>query len=353
MNRVRRRVAVRLCLALLWLFRHTPLKRLAVRTEKTTRFQSTEAYIADRISQVPEYEALFSPFTSFRGKVVAELGCSVGYLLDAFRRREDFSAIGIDIDPTALAFGRETYGDRITFVQSAATAIPLPSESVDVLYSIDTVEHLNPPREIFLECARILRPGGAFLVHFDPWWGPVGAHLEDIIVFPWPHVLFSMDTLLTAAAEVYESPEYIPACYWFDPQTGDRRANPYRDQTRWGDYLNHLTVRGFRDLLKTLPFEVVHFEKRGFGGNRFPLARHLSALAQLPRLDEFFTRTIFCVLKKPVGATAERLSPPSPQADPPGKMLAESWWGIGAGSRSTGVRPEANGDSRRPAVRRG
>lgn len=332
MTPARRRLAVRLCLGLVWLFRHTPLRRFALRPEKTTRYNSTDDYIADRLTAVPEYKALFSPFTSFEGKVVAELGCSLGYLLDAFLRSENFVPIGIDIDPGALALAREAYGDRIKFVQSAPAAIPLPSDSVDVLYSIDTVEHLNPPREIFLECYRILRPGGLFLVHFSPWWGPWGPHLEDIIVFPMGHLLFSMDTLLAAAAELYESPEYVPACYWFDPETGARRPNPYRDRDRWRTYLNGLTIRGFRDLLATLPFEVVGFQKLPLGGKNLPLAHHLSMLFhRVPGLDEFFTRAVFGVLKKPAAARSESPSAPPPPSSPSTHMMGKSWWGIGAG----------------------
>lgn len=341
MHGTRRAIAVRLCLALVSLFQRAPLKRLALRTEHTARYHSTEQYVADRLAELPAYRRLFAPFGSFEGKVVAELGCSLGYLLDGFRRGETFSAIGIDIDPGVLALGREMYGDRITFVQSAPAAIPLPSNSVDVLYSIDTVEHLRPPREIFLECLRILRPGGIFLVHFYPWWGPMGAHLEDIIVVPWAHVLFSMETLLTAAAALYDSPRYVPACYWFDPETGARRPNPYRDHGRWQEYLNRLTVHGFLRLIGELPFEVVHFQKLGFEGKRVPLSRHLSRLAQLPGLDEYVTKAVFCVLQKPAAAAAQDAA--APADGPAAALTGGSWWGIGAGLRQRGERPEAAG----------
>ena len=47
-----------------------------------------------------------------------------------------------------------------------------------------------------MEADRVLRPGGWFLVHFHPWLGPYGTHLEDIIPYPWANAIFSMDTLL-------------------------------------------------------------------------------------------------------------------------------------------------------------
>src|SRR5262249_40420915 len=155
-----------------------------------------ENYIADRVSNVSDYRQLFDSFASFEGKTVLELGCSSGYLLNSFRQEENFIAIGADIDPEVLGRARTDYGKHVQFVQTTSDHIPVADESVDVVYSIDTIEHLSRPREIFMDVFRIIRPGGMFLIHFGPWYNPNGAHLEDIIPFPWPHVMFSMDTLL-------------------------------------------------------------------------------------------------------------------------------------------------------------
>lgn len=164
---------------------------------------------------------------------------------------------------------------------------------------IDVVEHLSRPREILMGCHRVLRPGGTMLIHFHPWLGPYGSHLEDIIPFPWPHVLFSMDTLLTMAAKLYDSPEdYSPACCFFDPVTGEREPNPYVDRASWAEYLNKLGITEFGRLIKSLPFEVLHSERIGFGGKTFRVGRYLSALAQIPGPDEMFAKALFTVLHK-------------------------------------------------------
>jgi SAM-dependent methyltransferase len=285
------------CEAMIWPFEKTPARRFAMRSEKNERFESDAAYVEERVAQLAEYQALFSRFTSFEGKVVAELGCSRGYLLDAFRRLATFEAIGIDADPVALRLGMKQYG-AIRFVQSTATTIPLATSSVDIIYTIDTVEHLSRARDIFLECHRILRANGVLLIHFFPWLGPCGSHLEDIIPFPWPHVMFSMETLLGVAADRYDKPGYRAAAYWHDPGTGERRQNPYRDVQRWNEYLNRMTVGRFRSLLGDLPFSVEHFRTIGFGGRRFWLARMCGPLAHVPGLNEFFTKAVFCVLRR-------------------------------------------------------
>src|SRR5215475_6727561 len=189
-------LSANLCLAMSKLFLNGSLKQFGFRKKGITRFDSMENYIADRVGQIDDYARLFRPFVSFAGKTVLELGCNSGYLLNSFLQRENFRAIGADISREALQIARETYGARIELVLTTPTSIPLPDASVDVIYTIDTVEHLSRPREIFADCLRALRPGGVFLAHFQGWLGPYGSHMEDIISFPWANSIFSMNTLL-------------------------------------------------------------------------------------------------------------------------------------------------------------
>jgi ubiquinone/menaquinone biosynthesis C-methylase UbiE len=293
-------LAPNLCLAVSKLFlKNGALKRFGFRKAEVTRFDSMENYVADRTEQISEYQTLFRPFVSFGGKTVLEVGCNRGYLLNSFLQHETFTAVGADINPEALAVARENYGDRIKFVQTTATGIPLPDASVDVIYTIDTVEHLSRIREMFTDCLRVLKPGGTMLVHFQGWYGPYGSHLEDIIPFPWPNVVFSMDTLLKVAAHLYDSPDYDVACYFVDEKTGERKPNPYLDRAQWDEFLNHLTIRQFKRLIRELPFEVVHFENIGFGGRTYKVGQYLSHLSKVPVFNEFFTKATFAVLKKP------------------------------------------------------
>jgi SAM-dependent methyltransferase len=287
------RPSEKLCLAIARLFMDTPLRRLNMREHtQNNRYDSMENYVEDRVSNVARYGELFSQFVSFRGKTVLELGCSAGYILNSFLEKEPFTAIGADISAEVLDKGRTAYGDKIRFVQTTPSSIPVPSDSVDVIYTA-----------IFRDAYRILKPGGLFLVHFGPWYNVCGAHLEDIIPFPWPQVFFSMDTLLKVAAHIYDSPDHKPACYWIDETTGQRRANPYLDREKWRNYLNDVTIRKFKRILEDLPFERVHFRCNGFGGTTFKAARAFSWLAQAPVLEEFFTSFVFCVLRKPTAST--------------------------------------------------
>lgn len=279
----------------------TRLQRFGIRHRAPgARFESSETYDSERVSKVEGLYALFSQFCELKHKTVLDLGCSTGYILNDFQKHEPFIAIGADNDPKKLSLARASYGNSISFVQFTPTSIPLPDDSVDIIFTADTVEHLSRPKEIFTDCYRILRPGGLFLVHFHPWLGPWGSRLEGIIPLPWPHVVFSMDTLLKVAAHLYESEFCAPACYWLDEDTGKRRPNPYLDREAWREFLNHMTIRQFRRLIRALPFQLVHFQPLGFGGKTYPLARFLRGFASVPVLNEFFVNAIFCVLQKPV-----------------------------------------------------
>lgn len=290
----------RMCLSVAKLFLPTgPLRQFGFRKSEITRFDSMDNWISDRTEQIEEYRKLFEPFADFEGKTVLELGCNRGYLLDSFLKHHDFKAIGADIDDELLALGREELGDKIDFIRSTPATIPLPDASVDVIYSIDTFEHLSNPNEILMECHRVLRPGGVFFLHFSAWYTPYGSHLEDIIPLPWANTFFSMDTLLNVAAHLYESPDYEVACYYLDPVTGKRRSNPFLDKAKWDEYLNKISIRKSRKILKALPFEIVHLENIGFGGKVFKIGAFLGGLSKLPVTEELFTKATFVVMKKP------------------------------------------------------
>jgi SAM-dependent methyltransferase len=206
-----------------------PLRKFGSRTPTVTRFDSNEKYFEQRVADTSHYQKLFAPYASFANKTVLDLGCNRGYLLASFLQRKNFNAIGAELVSYYLKDARRDYGDKIQFVQSTPTAIPLQDNSVDVVYTIDTVEHLSRPKDIFNDVFRILKPGGVFLVHFNPWLNPHGSHLDDVIPFPWSHVFFSMNTLLDVAERLYDSPHYDTACYYLDtegnkkPVQGSRR----------------------------------------------------------------------------------------------------------------------------------
>jgi SAM-dependent methyltransferase len=53
--------------------------------------------------------------------------------------------------------------ERIRIVSAYGESIPLPDRSVDIVYARQVLHHTRDLPQVLRECARILRPGGAFL----------------------------------------------------------------------------------------------------------------------------------------------------------------------------------------------
>lgn len=100
------------------------------------------------------------------GRDVLEAGCGTGLLLRETRRFAR-SAVGIDLSRGMLAAAQER---GLHVMQGSVTHVPLPSASVDLVYSMKVLPHVPPIREALTELARLVRPGGHLLLEFyNPW----------------------------------------------------------------------------------------------------------------------------------------------------------------------------------------
>ena len=92
-----------------------------------------------------------------RGRLL-EVGCALGFLLEAVQRFSAWEVVGIDISPFAVEFARRRYGLNVecTTLEKARFA----DESFDFIVQKDLLEHVTHPREHLRETFRILRPGG-------------------------------------------------------------------------------------------------------------------------------------------------------------------------------------------------
>ena len=99
-----------------------------------------------------------------RGAEVLDAGCGVGYgsafLADAARR-----VVGVDRDEDAIAYARERYSrPNVEFRVGDVAALDLPDASFDAVCAFETIEHVDDADAFAGEMARVLRPGGVFLV---------------------------------------------------------------------------------------------------------------------------------------------------------------------------------------------
>lgn len=111
------------------------------------------------------YEALIREHLQ-PGMRVLDLGCGRGGALEQLGAAVTYP-VGVDPDHVSLVEHRLPDLARIT---ATATAIPLVNESVDIVISSWVLEHLPDPARTFREVARILRPGGAFVMLAPGAW---------------------------------------------------------------------------------------------------------------------------------------------------------------------------------------
>lgn len=72
---------------------------------------------------------------------------------------------GVDISELAVNHAKKAYGnDALEFLHGSATAIPLSDDSVDVVVSFETIEHIAEHDEMLMEICRVLRSDGVLIL---------------------------------------------------------------------------------------------------------------------------------------------------------------------------------------------
>jgi ubiquinone/menaquinone biosynthesis C-methylase UbiE len=104
---------------------------------------------------------------------VLDLGCGIGNILIALAERIDFihPAVGVDISPGLIRIGEQEVAraglrDRIRLQVAPATRLPFEDGAFDVVLTSHVLKHLDDEALLtsFREVARVLRPGGRFLL---------------------------------------------------------------------------------------------------------------------------------------------------------------------------------------------
>ena len=92
---------------------------------------------------------------------ILDLGCGTGYFYPALRERyPQAQYIGLDLASGMVEYARNRCADDCAWLVADAEALPLASESVDLVFSSLAVQWCSRPEHLFAELARVLRPGG-------------------------------------------------------------------------------------------------------------------------------------------------------------------------------------------------
>jgi SAM-dependent methyltransferase len=109
------------------------------------------------------HEAAYDALVPFcLGAVVLEAGCGEGYGADRIAAAAG-TVIGLDYDGAAVAHVAAAY-PRVRPVRGNLARLPLAAGRVDVVASLQVIEHLWDQPGFLAECARVLRPAGTLLL---------------------------------------------------------------------------------------------------------------------------------------------------------------------------------------------
>ena len=122
------------------------------------------------------------------GSAVLDVACGNGYGSALMARRAK-QVIGVDISEQVIEKAKNTYNERLEFRVGSATAIPAESNSVDVLVSIATIEHVPDDTSFVREVFRVVKPGGKAIIYTPQ------NRFGKIPTWPWHEREYSIDEL--------------------------------------------------------------------------------------------------------------------------------------------------------------
>jgi ubiquinone/menaquinone biosynthesis C-methylase UbiE len=131
--------------------------------------RQAEAYAALAVGKFDNtLPALIAFSEASPGMTVLDVACGPGLVSVAFAAHGCF-VTGIDVTAHCLDMARaraaeQAMTDRTTFIEAAAAAIPLPSDSFDLAVCRFAFHHMEAPAAALGEMARAVRPGGRVLV---------------------------------------------------------------------------------------------------------------------------------------------------------------------------------------------
>ena len=166
------------------------------------------------------FAARFAP-----GRRVLDVASGEGYGTSALVRAGARSAIGVDLAADVCDRARRKYG--LDFREGDAQAIPVDDDSVDLVVSFETIEHVDDPARLVAEAARVLTPTGRLVISSPN--RPV--YTGDGPTNPFHHIEFDArgfdDLLRTRFATVQMFGQTPRTAAWWSPRSLAAERSPW------------------------------------------------------------------------------------------------------------------------------
>ncbi len=185
------------------------------------------------------------------------------------------------------------------FRTGTESGVDFPDGWFDVAVSFDVLEHVQHPDIVLREMYRVLRPAGAAIIIFTPYYGMFSHHLNYLSLFPALHWAFAPKTLVHATNSLLEDPRFASVGVGKQPEP----HMSWNGRATVLPTLNGLTKSEYADLLRQIGFKVEYmystpilakFQVLGKAGAIFN-----DLLMRVPGLDEGFAHNLVSILRKP------------------------------------------------------
>jgi len=134
----------------------------------------TYSFLADDLT------TMVGGYLPLRGARVVDVGGGPGYTAEALRRA---GADAFTVDPfiDELSLHGRTPVDAVV---ADGLHLPVPDRSLDLVCTVNALEHVPTPWEFLDELVRVVRPGGIVFVGVTNWLSPWGGHETS----PWHYL---------------------------------------------------------------------------------------------------------------------------------------------------------------------
>ena len=111
------------------------------------------------------YPVLLSQLEQIPHSSILDLGCGTGALLAQIKERmPEASCAGLDLSEEMLAVARGRLGTSAELTQGDSECLPYEDGRFEVVVCNDSFHHYVSPEKVLKEVARVLSPGGVFLM---------------------------------------------------------------------------------------------------------------------------------------------------------------------------------------------
>jgi SAM-dependent methyltransferase len=184
-----------------------------------------------------------------KGASVLDIGASYrGYALERALHHRAALYVGVSLDISDEVTVGCPHGSG-TLLRMNGERLDFEDASFDVALTLSTFEHFHDGARVLDELYRVLRPGGAAFVSFEPvWTSSYGHHLHHVppvgrLIPPWAHLIWTRDDMRAALGPAWPADA---------PMTLDEAVHWVYD----GDAINRVPIAEQRRLFASSKFQV-------------------------------------------------------------------------------------------------